>query len=357
MKVKLFIHNVKARINNNKNQRKNLLQWIRSKVKTSLFVRNFTEDWKDGILLCALIEAIVPGSCPRYDLLNSDTAMDNINLGLSLIKKHLNINTTIESHEIHDCKEEAKFVYFLSRVKFESMKLMMRSLLKRSIIQRKDSSGASHLMFESLFGDEKVCFAKGMGLILGVRTRKARFNIFCKPTPKLNLVIEIMGPNNTIKFSSDIITTSLIEDFLHRKKSSEDILKIPFFYEVLSNKIVITYIPLMKGIHKLSIVWQGQHILNSPYTVKVEDCFNEPMKESTNQINGSSSPTIFVPGLQYPVNALTRRKDSDSFDECATVVARKVIKQTVVINGKSQLFQNSRKGDINFNNKNEENLF
>ncbi|CAG2162110.1 unnamed protein product [Oppiella nova] len=339
-------------INNNKNQRKNLLQWIRTKVRGPFFVTNFTEDWKDGILLCALIEGIVPGSCPRFDLLSADNEIDNINLGLALIKRHLNIDSTIESHEIHDCKEEAKFVYFLSRVKFESMKLLMKSLLKRSIIQKRDSSGASHMMFESLFSDEKVCFAKGMGLILGVRTRKARFNIFCKPTPKLNLMIEIMGPNNTMcsekiavfsqkrKFSSDVITKSLIEDFLNRKKSSEDILKIPFFYEVFSNKIVVTYIPLMKGIHKLSIIWQGQHILSSPYTVKVEDCYIDPVKPS-DQMNGSMSPTVFVPGLQYPVNALTR-KESISFDECATVVRRKVLKQTVVINGTQKIFKESQ---------------
>ncbi|XP_054164819.1 uncharacterized protein LOC128962470 [Oppia nitens] len=350
--VKKVIYNVKAKINNNSSQRKNLLQWIRSKLREPLVVNNFREDWKNGILLCALMEGVVPGSCPRYDLLNPEQEIENLNLGLSLIKKHLNIDSPIESQEIHDCEEEAKFVYLLSRVKFESMKILMKSLIRRSIIDQKDSFGNNHKMFESLFSDQKACFAKGMGLILGVRTRKARFNIFCKPTPKLNLIIEIMGPNNSMcseriaifnpkkRFSADVVTTSLIEHFIHKNKS-ENTLKIPLFYEVFSNKIVVTYIPLMKGIHKLSIIWQGQHILNSPYTVKVEECYNEPIKDMK-QTTGSTSPTKFVPGLQYPVNALNR-KDSFSLDECATVIGRKVLKRTVIVNGIQQSFDNFNK--------------
>ena len=80
-------------INNNYSQRKQLLQWIKTKLKDPIYVNNFGEDWKDGIALCALMEGVVPGSCPRYDLLNPDNALDNLNLGLSLVKKHLNIDS------------------------------------------------------------------------------------------------------------------------------------------------------------------------------------------------------------------------------------------------------------------------
>lgn len=69
------------------------MQWIRSKVKDPIRVTNFTHDWKNGIALCALVEALVPGSCPRYDLLNPEQAIDNLNLALALIKKHLAIDS------------------------------------------------------------------------------------------------------------------------------------------------------------------------------------------------------------------------------------------------------------------------
>ena len=230
----------------------------------------------------------------------------------------------------------------------------MKSLLKRPIIEVKDSLGNNHRMFESLFGDERACFAKGMGLILGVRTRKARFNIFCKPTPKLNLVIEISGPNKTMcsekisvfnprkRVSADVVTTSVIADYLNRNKFSEDFLKIPLFYEVFPNRIVVTYIPLMKGIHKLSIIWQGQHIMNSPYTVKVEDCSHDSMRDNE-QSTGITSPTKFIPGLQWPVNALSR-SDSFCLENCGTVVRRKVLKQSIVLNGRQQTFEDIESG-------------
>lgn len=235
-------------------------------------------------------------------------------------------------------------VYLLSRMKLESVKLLMKSLLRRPIVRFTDSYGNSQQMFESLFGEENACFAKGMGLILGVRTRRARFNIFCKPSPKLNLMIEISGPNYTKcseritahnpkkRMSTDLVTPSLIAGYLSRKKTTENIQKIPFFYEVMPNRIVVTYIPLEKGIHKLSIIWQGQHILDSPYTVKVEDCTNDQL------INLPYTPTItspakFVPGLQWPASAIARN-DTVSLDDKATVVARKAIKQTVFVNGR-----------------------
>ena len=67
--------------------------WIKTKLKEPIHVTNFREDWRDGIALCALMEGVIPGSRSRYDLLNSENALDNLNLGLSLVKKHLNIDS------------------------------------------------------------------------------------------------------------------------------------------------------------------------------------------------------------------------------------------------------------------------
>lgn len=243
--------------------------------------------------------------------------------------------------------------------------MLMKSILTRSTIKVKDSPENSHQIFESIFGDEKACFAKGMGLILGVRRRRARFNIFCKPTDKLNLMIEISGPNNSMcsekitvhnqknRISTDIVTSSIIADALNRRLSIEENLKIPFFYEIFPNKIAVTYIPLLKGIHKLSIIWQGQHIMNSPYTVNVEDCGIESERVSQRSVN-SYSPTKFVPGLQYPVNALSKR-NSLCFEETATVVGRRVLKQVVMVNGKEKVITDHNNDILVISNELKEN--
>lgn len=64
-----------------------LLEWVRSRVGPKLQASDFGASWRSGILLCALVESIAPGSCPRYDLLNEDNRFGNAQLAVQLIEK------------------------------------------------------------------------------------------------------------------------------------------------------------------------------------------------------------------------------------------------------------------------------
>lgn len=79
-------------MNNDNKQRRNLLEWIRSKIGNQKAPINFNDDWKDGVSLCALIESLCPQTCPRFDLLNSEQPLANLELGLSLVKRHFKID-------------------------------------------------------------------------------------------------------------------------------------------------------------------------------------------------------------------------------------------------------------------------
>ena len=79
-------------MNNNSKQKKNLLEWIKSNIGNQKVPTNFNDDWKDGILLCALIESLCPQTCPRFDLLNSEQPLANLELGLMLVKRHFKID-------------------------------------------------------------------------------------------------------------------------------------------------------------------------------------------------------------------------------------------------------------------------
>ena len=76
---------------NNKEKDEKLLDWVRSRVD-KLEVENFSSSWRSGVLLCALVDSIVPGSCPRYDLLNEENRLGNSQLAVQLLEK-LNIKS------------------------------------------------------------------------------------------------------------------------------------------------------------------------------------------------------------------------------------------------------------------------
>lgn len=75
-----------------KREQYQLLQWVQQMIN-SPNVTNFKEDWRDGIVLCALLEALIPGSCPRHDLLHPKQEILNIELGLKLANMHLGIQS------------------------------------------------------------------------------------------------------------------------------------------------------------------------------------------------------------------------------------------------------------------------
>ena len=76
-----------------------LLQWVQDQVPF-LSVLNLTESWCDGIVLCALVETLCPGACPRHDLLKPQNKVNNCRLGLKLAAKHLNVPVVSIIHSI-----------------------------------------------------------------------------------------------------------------------------------------------------------------------------------------------------------------------------------------------------------------
>ena len=79
---------------------------------------NLTTTWADGTALCALMEAVYPGCCPRHDLLRASNQINNCRLGLKLTYKHLNIPQVSASQSsslsLSVCLSPLSFCLFLS---------------------------------------------------------------------------------------------------------------------------------------------------------------------------------------------------------------------------------------------------
>ena len=69
------------------------MTWVSSQVPEEYVVKEFPACFQNGVLLCALIEKIVPGACPRFDLLDPDQSLRNLKLAFHLIEKHFKIKS------------------------------------------------------------------------------------------------------------------------------------------------------------------------------------------------------------------------------------------------------------------------
>lgn len=69
------------------------MSWVSSQVPEEYLAKDFPACFRNGVLLCALIEKIVPGACPRFDLLDPDQSLRNLKLALHLIEKFFKIKS------------------------------------------------------------------------------------------------------------------------------------------------------------------------------------------------------------------------------------------------------------------------
>ena len=180
--------------------------------------------------------------------------------------------------EIHECSSEPKLVQLFSHIEIAHAKKIIKctwglKMKNKSSVQETESSHP--LALSDFFLNQ--CYVKGMGLISGVRSRRARFSIyFNKPLPKICLFFDIVGPNEsfcTEKIVAELNTFDtedeeketqkqldnqsydqvqwLVMRAAMQKKATEKNLKIPFFYKTFPDHILITYVPLFTGsIHK-----------------------------------------------------------------------------------------------------------
>ncbi|GFR66817.1 filamin-C, partial [Elysia marginata] len=236
-------------------RKRQLLSWVKSMLPwigdEDLF--DFTASWQDGIVLCALVETLSPGACPRFNLLKPHHRVNNCRLGITLAQKYLQVAQVPLSPEemaIADEGCEVKICHLVQLLKWKYQK-----------------QGSKPTPFSSGSVEEPVpckCYARGTGLRAGIVGRRTKFNILTDAVTRLSLQIEIMGPNNeynkekivsmyagsTSRYGGHVITTSasaLLEDdgktkviedgaghsFIRQRSMEEETgyLVIPFDYQ------------------------------------------------------------------------------------------------------------------------------
>lgn len=298
------------------------MEWVRMETRGEKSPKNLTTDWSNGITLCTLIDAIEPGLCPRCDLMQPDRPLENVKKAIRILENNLEVDRFLDADAIVVGESAFALSYLLSRLKIISEERNLRRAVKKPLIQVTDEMGFS----KPVKLTDGECFAKGMGLQLAVVGRRARFNIFFKNASRLNLVVEIIGPNNSKGSYSILDNISALWRYsndLQDKNATisvEQCNKIPVTCEVVSSqKVSVSYIPVQTGKHRLNVLWEDMHISGSPFTVQVDSSFEDPQ-----------SP---IDAHESPFSPLCRFESSRKIP-LKTKILRKTLKERVlVING------------------------
>ncbi|CAG5131523.1 unnamed protein product [Candidula unifasciata] len=157
-------------------RKRQLLSWVKSILPwLEEEVFDFTACWQDGIALCALMEAISPGACPKFNLLKAHHRVNNCRLGLQLAMRYLHVTELPLSPEemaIAEEDSEVKICHLVQLLKWKYQKQGSKPACK--------------------------CQARGTGLKAGIVGKRTKFNILTERLANLDLVIEIRGPNKEV---------------------------------------------------------------------------------------------------------------------------------------------------------------
>ncbi|XP_042891934.1 filamin-B-like [Penaeus japonicus] len=239
------------------NEEKRLLTWVQELVPTRS-VKDLDRDLADGVALCGLMQALVPGTCPRHDLLPPDQPAGNIRLAARLASTFLGVTQDLAWERMQGRDGHRILMKFLRNLRFSS--------LKREVL---GGPAVTHDSVVEALGDYQV-LARGMGLQMAMVGRRTKFTLYLNNSTTLDLVVEIK--NDEGDYCSHRITNrSPLRSRVLSKQALKERHNIPLEYEVSGSEVRVAWIPLQEGLHTLSIIWRGQHVVGSPYSVVVDD--------------------------------------------------------------------------------------
>nr|CAD7194012.1 unnamed protein product [Timema douglasi] len=224
-------------------KRRHLLAWIKDTIPQRPVVEELTEVWRDGALLCALINSVVPGAC--LTRAQSHTSLQH---GQDLANRYLGVTKAFSDDDFQQVLFtsylERRLVRYLCQVK-ESIEELRRSGRRVPLIRIDTTSDHTK---EGETTNPNGCIVKGMGLVVAVQNRRATFYIYPRfPQQPSDFFIEIKGPS---------------EDFGSATIS------------------IVTYVPCSDGPHELSVLQNEKHVVGSPYHIVVDKSSEESLSSS-----------------------------------------------------------------------------
>ncbi|XP_063147803.1 filamin-B isoform X3 [Candoia aspera] len=233
-----------------------LLGWIQNKIPY-LPITNFNQNWQDGKALGALVDSCAPGLCPDWETWDPKKPVNNAREAMQQADDWLGVPQVITPEEIiHPDVDEHSVMTYLSQ--FPKAKLKPGAPLKPKL-------------------NPKKARAYGKGI-------EPHGNMVRQPA---NFTVDTIsaGQGEVMVFIDDP------EGNREEAKVTPDNDKNKTF--------AVQYLPKVTGLHKVTVLFAGQHIAKSPFEVDVDKAQGDASKVTAKgpglEITGNiaNKPTYF----------------------------------------------------------------
>ncbi|XP_040261121.1 filamin-A isoform X3 [Bufo bufo] len=212
-----------------------LLGWIQNKLP-QLPVTNFSRDWQSGRALGALVDSCAPGLCPDWDSWDTSKPVDNAREAMQQADDWLGIPQVITPEEIVDPNvDEHSVMTYLSQ--FPKAKLKPGAPLRPKLNPKKARA-----------------YGPGIEPTGNMVKKRAEFTVETISAGLGEVIVYVEDPAG------------------HREEA-----------KVTANNdknrtFSVYYIPKVTGLHKVTVLFAGQHIAKSPFEVTVDKSHGDASK-------------------------------------------------------------------------------
>ncbi|ETE70682.1 Filamin-A [Ophiophagus hannah] len=212
-----------------------LLGWIQNKLP-QLPITNFSKDWQSGRALGALVDSCAPGLCPDWDSWDASKPVNNAREAMQQADDWLGIPQVITPEEIVDPNvDEHSVMTYLSQ--FPKAKLKPGAPLRPKLNPKKARA-----------------YGPGIEPTGNMVKKKAEFTV------------------ETISAGHGEVLVYVEDPAGHREEA-----------KVIANSdknrtFSVWYVPKVTGVHKVTVLFAGQHIAKSPFEVNVDKSHGDASK-------------------------------------------------------------------------------
>ncbi|XP_066031078.1 filamin-A-like isoform X1 [Chamaea fasciata] len=193
----------------------------------TLPITNFSKDWQSGRALGALVDSCAPGLCPDWDSWDPSRPVDNAREAMQQADEWLGIPQVITPEEIVDPNvDEHSVMTYLSQ--FPKAKLKPGAPLRPKLNPKKARA-----------------YGPGIEPTGNVVQQRAEFTVETISAGQGEVLVYVEDPDG------------------HREEA-----------KVVANNdknrtFSVSYVPKVTGVHKVTVLFAGQHIAKSPFEVQV----------------------------------------------------------------------------------------
>uniref|UniRef100_A0A8C5WJ73 Filamin B n=1 Tax=Leptobrachium leishanense TaxID=445787 RepID=A0A8C5WJ73_9ANUR len=214
-----------------------LLGWIQNKVP-NLPITNFSQNWQDGKALGALVDSCAPGLCPDWETWDPNKPVDNAREAMQQADDWLGVPQVIAPEEIiHPNVDEHSVMTYLSQ--FPKAKLKPGAPLKPKLNPKKARA-----------------YGRGVEPTGNMVKRPAPFTVETISAGQGEVLVFVEDPEGNREEAKVTANNDKNKTFS------------------------VDYTPLVTGVHKVTVLFAGQHISKSPFEVDVEKAQGDASKVS-----------------------------------------------------------------------------